>query len=123
MNQIFVLLQRRKLRVEGHPVLQGANGPIGSQTPAFQRHNKEFMSREEKIPVYYYNKQCSVGYMQLRVCLCVLVLSGCVCVSAIVFGGCVCVCMRDACMHIHLGSFTNIYKTQSYKEYTAKKSA
>lgn len=123
MNQIFVLLQRRKLRVEGHIVLQGAYGPTGSQTLAFQRHNEEFMSREEKIPVYYYNKRCSIDYMHLRVCLCVLVLSGCVCVCLPQFLVDVCVCMRDACMHIHLGSFTNIYKIQSYKEYTAKKSA
>lgn len=48
MNQIFVLLQRRKLRVEGHTVVQGAYGPIGSQTPAFQGNNEEFMSHEEK---------------------------------------------------------------------------
>ena len=66
--------------MEGHPVVQGAYGPIGSQTPAFQRHNEEFMSHEEKIPVYYYNKQCSIDYMHLHVCMCVLVLSGCVCV-------------------------------------------
>lgn len=39
----FCFIARRKLRVEGHSVVQGAYGPVGSQTPPFQRHSTEKM--------------------------------------------------------------------------------
>jgi hypothetical protein len=41
MYQISVLSQRRKLRVGGHTVVQGAYGPIGSQIAPFQRNSAE----------------------------------------------------------------------------------
>lgn len=65
---------------------------------------------KKKIPVYYYNKQCSIDYMHLRVCLCVLVLSGCVCVCHSFGWMCegVCMCACVSCTHAH--TFRFIYK-------------